>query len=160
MKQLEQALSNSSKVRPNSNELKQSTENVRIENPRKLPRRRSPSAEPAMTTLTSEAQAMEADEPPQHQSNKAEKQEQQLTPGESAILAALGRLEGRMTTLEERMAAIEVNHGSLATRMNALEVKQKYGTPKRERTEKIKDAISKRRGRRITNQKDEAETTQ
>lgn len=160
MKKLEQALSNGSKVRSNSSELKESAENTTSENPRKLPRRRSPSAGPAMATPTSEAQAMEADEPTQLQSNKAEKQEQKLTPGESAILAALGRLEGRMTTLEERMTAMEVKHARLATMINALEVKQKYGTLKGEGAVNLKDAIAKRRGRLLPKQKDEAETTQ
>lgn len=67
MKKLEKALSNGSKVRPNSNELKESAENT-IENPRQLPRRRLLSAGPAMATPNSEAQAMEADEPLQQQS--------------------------------------------------------------------------------------------
>lgn len=65
-----------------------------------------------------------------------------------------------MTTLEERMTAMEIKHDRLATRINALEVKQKYGTLKRERAQRLKDSIAKRRGRLDTNQKDEAETTQ
>lgn len=122
------------------------------EGPRKLPRRRSPPAVPAGATQNSEVQAMEDEELPPQQEQKKEEQVQ-LTPGESVILAALSRLE-------ERVATIEAKHDRLAARLNALEIKQKYGTLKKERAERLKETIAKRRGRLDTNQKDEAETTQ
>lgn len=122
------------------------------EGPRRLPRRRSPPAVPAGATQNSEAQAMEDEELPSQQEQKKEEQVQ-LTPCESVILAALGRLE-------ERVATIDAKHDRLAARINALEAKQKHGTLKKERTERLKEAIANRWGRLDTNQKDEAETTQ
>lgn len=126
------------------------------EGPRKLPRRRSPSVTSAQPVQHTETQAMEADEQPQQTpqqgSANAEKQPQ-LTPGESAILAALGRLE-------ERMTAMETKHDRLATRMNTLEAKLKHGSLKRARTERLREAIAKRRGQADIDHKDEPEQTQ
>lgn len=126
------------------------------EGPRKLPRRRSPSVTPAQPVQHTETQAMEADEQPQQTpqqgSANAEKQPQ-LTPGESAILEALGRLE-------ERMTAMETKHDRLATRMNTLEATRKLGSLKRARTERLREAIAKRRGQADTDHKDEPEQTQ
>lgn len=122
------------------------------EGPRKLP----PAVTPAQPVQHTETQAMEADEQPQQTpqqgSANAEKQPQ-LTPGESAILAALGRLE-------ERMSAMETKHDRLATRMNTLEAKRKQGSLKRARTERLREAIAKRRGQADTDRKDEPEQTQ
>lgn len=111
---------------------------------------------PAQPVQQTETQAMEADDQlqqtAQEDSENAEKQTQ-LTPGESAILSALRRLE-------ERMTAMETKHERLTTRMNALEVKLKYGSLKRARTERLRDAIAKRRSQANTTHKDETEPTQ
>lgn len=126
------------------------------EGPRKLPRRRSPAVTRAQPVQHTETQAMEADEQPQQTpqqgSANAEKQPQ-LTPGESAILAALGRLG-------EIMSAMETKHDRLATRMDTLEAKRKQGSLKRARTERLREAIAKRRGQADTDRKDESEQTQ
>lgn len=128
------------------------------EGPRKIPRRRSP---PPTNDKTPEQpdqkqEAMEAEEAPANkqiaQPPKAAEQ-MQLTQGESAILTALGRIEDRLNTLEAK-------HERQVSRVAAIEVRMKSASLKRDRTERIKEAIAKRRGRLDMINKDEAENKQ
>lgn len=128
------------------------------EGPRKMPRKMSPSSALPKTTQNAETQEMEAEEAPQninHQQtiNKKADEQAQITPGEAAILAALGRLEDRITTLE-------VKHDRLAARVSAMEVRNRYGSLKKERAERLKETIAKRRGRIDVRQKDGIESRQ
>lgn len=126
------------------------------EGPRKMPRRRSPSLTPSKPVQNTEMQEMEAEEAPQHgnqQPIKKADEQTQMTPGETAILAALSRLDNRITTLEAK-------HDRLAARVSAIEVKHRYGALKKERAERLKETIAKRRGRIDANPKDEAEPLQ
>ncbi|KAH9373896.1 hypothetical protein HPB48_012035 [Haemaphysalis longicornis] len=96
------------------------------EGPRKMPRKRSPSSAPPKTTQNAETQEMEAEESPQDINqqqtiNKKAGEQTRITPGEAAILAALGRLEERITSLE-------VKHDRLAARVSAMEVRNRKGT--------------------------------
>lgn len=128
------------------------------EGPRKIPRRKSP---PPTNDKTPEQpdqtqEAMEAEEAPANkqiaQPPKAAEQ-MQLTQGESAILTALGRIEDRLNTLEAK-------HERQVSRVAAIEVRMKSASLKRDRSERIKEAIAKRRGRLDMINKDEAENKQ
>lgn len=124
--------------------------------PRKMPRRRSPSLTPPKPVQNTEMQEMEAEEAPQRgnqQPIKQAEEQTQMTPGETAILAVLSRLEGRITTLEAK-------HDRLAARVSVIEVKHRYGALKKERTERLKETIAKRRGRIHANPKNEADSLQ
>lgn len=134
------------------------------EGPRKMPRRRSPlpavpkSTPPPQNVGTQKQEEMEAEEVPQgsiKQTNTTPRAEEktQMSPGETAILAALGRLGDRMTTLEAK-------HDRLAARVNAMEVRNRYASLKKERAERLKETIAKRRGRLGDNTKDGAEPQQ
>lgn len=124
----------------------------------KMPRKRLPSLAPLKTTQNAETQEMEAEEALQDISqqqtiHKKADEQTQITPGEAAILAALGRLEDRITTLE-------VKHGRLAARASAMEVRNRYGSLKKERAIKLKETIAKRRGRIHVSPKDDIESQQ
>lgn len=112
-----------------------------------------PAASSAEQKSTQEA--MDAEEAPVSkaavETPKAEEQTQ-LSQGDAltAILAALGRIEDRLNTLE-------VKHERLATRVAATEVRTRFASLKKERTERIKDAIAKRRGRLDISNKDGTE---
>lgn len=100
-------------------------------------------------------EAMDAEEAPVSKAAvatpKAEEQTQ-LPQGDAltAILAALGRIEDRLNTLE-------VKHERLATRVAAIKVRTRFASLKKERAERIKDAIAKRRGRLDITNKDGTE---
>lgn len=138
------------------------TANV-AEGPRKVPRRGSPHAispKRAMPVASSAKQksteeAMDAEEAPVSkaavETPKAEEQTQ-LSQGDAltSILAALGRIEDRLNTLE-------VKHERLATRVAAIKVRTRFASLKKERADRIKDAIAKRRGRLDISNKDGTE---
>ncbi|KAH9378325.1 hypothetical protein HPB48_016889 [Haemaphysalis longicornis] len=67
-------------------------------------------------------------------------EQKELTYGETIILAALKRMEDRLNTLETK-------HEKYSARVAAIEVGMKFTLLKKERTSRIKEAISKRRGR-------------
>lgn len=58
------------------------------------------------------------------------------------------------------MTTLEAKHDRLADRVNAMEVRNRYASLKKERAERLKETIAKRRGRLGDNRKDDAEPQQ
>lgn len=162
MSRLEKMENTTHQKEPNKHE--ETIASDKIEGPRKLPRRRSPppavlkSTPPTQNVGPQKQEEMEAEEVSQgtnKQTNTTPRAEEQIqmSPGETAILAALRRLEDRMTTLEAK-------HDRLATRVNSMEVRNRYASLKKDRAERLKETIAKRRGRLGDNAKDDAEPQQ
>ncbi|KAL1482333.1 hypothetical protein MTO96_033873 [Rhipicephalus appendiculatus] len=84
----------------------------------------------------------------------------------AAILAAITQINGRLGNMDARLEAVEsqlhtlpVKRERLATKVASTSVRNRFAflKKKKERAERIKDAIAKRRGRLETSGKDDAE---
>lgn len=128
----------------------QAEANAAVEAPRKMPRRRSPPPTPSKTQAPEKQEAMEAEEAQTSETatQPPVEEQKQLTYGETIILATLKRMENRLNTLETK-------HEKYAARVAAIEIRMKSTSLKKERMSRIKEAISKRRGRLETSANDD-----
>ncbi|KAH7981810.1 hypothetical protein HPB52_001165 [Rhipicephalus sanguineus] len=85
----------------------------------------------------------------------------------AAILAAITQINGRLGNMDARLGAVEsqlhtlpVKRERLATKVASTSVRNRFASlkKKKERVERITEAIAKRRGRLETSGKDDAET--
>nr|XP_050023412.1 serine/arginine repetitive matrix protein 2-like [Dermacentor andersoni] len=82
----------------------------------------------------------------------------------TAILAAISQINERLSKMDARLEAVEsqpqmrsVKHKRLAPKVASTTVRNRFTSLKKERSEKIKGAIAKRRNRLETSGKDDAE---
>ncbi|KAH7956054.1 hypothetical protein HPB52_005790 [Rhipicephalus sanguineus] len=147
-----------------------------------VPRRDSPSPRLGCTTGAAEAtqRALNNQEAMDAEENRASGEEattaktataattQIPREGElAAILAAITQINGRLGNMDARLGAVEsqlhtlpVKRERLATKVASTSVRNRFASlkKKKERVERIKEAIAKRRGRLETSGKDDAET--
>lgn len=82
----------------------------------------------------------------------------------TAILAAISQINERLGKMDARLEAVEnqlntpaVKHKRLALKVASTSLRNRFTSLKRERAERVKDAITKRRNRLETSGKDDAE---
>ncbi|KAH7949554.1 hypothetical protein HPB49_012168 [Dermacentor silvarum] len=82
----------------------------------------------------------------------------------TAILAAISQIDERLGKMDARLEAVEnqlntpaVKHKRLALKVASTSLRNRFTSLKRERAERVKDAITKRRNRLETSGKDDAE---
>ncbi|XP_070392619.1 serine/arginine repetitive matrix protein 2-like [Dermacentor albipictus] len=137
---------------------------------RRLPRRDPPAGVTQRTSSNQEAMDAEMSPASGEEATTAETtttataqipREGELT----AILAAISQINERLSKMDARLEAVEsqphmrsVKHKRLAPKVASTAVTNRFASLKKERSEKIKGAIAKRRNRLDTSGKDDAES--